>query len=999
MQAALSMKMKNRFTLLNKRAAILLFGVSMAYGQPQAAPVDLRCEYEVNPLGIDVSRPGLSWRLESDAHGEKQTAYRILVASSAERLEQDLGDLWDSGKVNSDRTFHIPYAGNPLQPHLQCHWKVRIWDKDGAESGWSSPARWGMGMLHSDDWKAKWIKAPRPWLKGLKIFSATYGDSKGKQRTDVKSRLEALLDRGEPIVLNTKTFGAGKKARKYELSLEYELNGKRQRQTVKFGQPIAFGEQTKKGKSAPHFRKTFMLETAPESAIFTVNAAAFFELYVNGKKVGKDVLTPAISAVDERTFSNSYDIKPFLKPGANCIGLWVGHWQGWFSNPARVRAQLNAVVGGKPFTLGTDETWETRNSGRYTTQGGYFGGELVDAREWVPDWSLATGASNGWSAVEIDSGDIGTSENQSCPRNRIGKVISAVSVKAIGGGLYEIDFGTALTGWCRLKMPLLESGTTVTLTFADAKSAELDGKMQKLGDSEWYQMFDQVSRFISAGRPDEVFEHKFNYAGFRYLIVEGLPAAPQLSDATAMLVETDLELVGSFACSNELLNRIFELNEWTLRCLNLGGQSVDCPHRERKGYGGDGQTPMEGFLTGFRADGFYRKWLTDWKHVQMPDGKLPNTAPQGFGGGGPAWGGFVAAATWHHYQYYGDKRVLEENVETVRKYVEYLESVSRENGNLLTGETGKFSFIGDWVAPGRGMDTKNMPSHEAREIFNNCYRIYHLQLYMKIAEALGRDAEVAKYQAVIEAIRPLIHQAFYDADQGTYVYDQQAYYILPLMTGVVPENMREKVLRDLEYNIEITREGHLDTGLLGTYFMLEYLREIGRSDLLFTILNQTTYPGWGYMLEQGATTVWEQWNGYWSRIHSCFPSANNWLYQGLAGIQADSSEPGMKNVIIKPDPVGDVTWVKAHHDSQYGRIVSQWKREGKGFTMTVTLPPNSTGTISVPATSSSTVLINGESVKNIDFVDFIKHESGRAVFQVDSGTYTFTSTINDTHVL
>lgn len=209
---------------------------------------------------------------------------------------------------------------------------------------------------------------------------------------------------------------------------------------------------------------------------------------------------------------------------------------------------------------------------------------------------------------------------------------------------------------------------------------------------------------------------------------------------------------------------------------------------------------------------------------------------------------------------------MEENYETVRKYVERLEAISVENGNILTGKTGRFSFIGDWVAPGRGMDSKNMPSHEAHEIFNNCYRIYHMQLYMKMAAVLGQTEEVDKYQTVIEKIRPLIHKEFYDKDSGTYVYDQQAYYILPLMTGVVPDNLRAKVLKDLETNILVTRRGHLDTGLLGTYFLIEYLREIGRNDLVYTMFSKTTYPSWGYMLEQGATTVWEQWNGYWSHM-------------------------------------------------------------------------------------------------------------------------------------
>ncbi len=986
--------------MINKPPSIraVAFGLVMsalivsaqAVAKTAVGEADLRCEYTHNPLGIDTPKPHLSWKMQSDVPGQKQTAYRILVASSQAKLDKDVGDLWDSGKIPTDQSLYIAYSGKPLQSKMECYWKVKVWDKDGKATPWSETAQWVMGYLSPDDWTAKWIQAPDPIMPNpehIRINKATYRDDKGKTSIDVTQRIKKMVAQKQKIVVYPKTFEQARETGKYVLDLDYDLKGQPIHLVVKPNRMVDFSGESKLGKAAPHFRKEFDLSAVPETAHITVNAAAFFEVYVNGQKIGKDVLTPAQSRKDKRTFSVTYDVQPYLKKGANCIGLWIGHWQGPFSSPLIIRAQLDAVIGGKPLTLGTDTTWLSRNSGRYTTDDGGFGGELIDARRRIPAWSEVGLATDGWRAAEETSGYKGMQLNQNCPLNRLGNPIPVKSVTELGDGSYEIDFGTNLTGWFRMQMPQLKAGDKVTLTFADSKK-------NKRNKGKGYQTFGQVSGFISAGQPGEVFQHKFNYAGFQYVIVKGLPQAPKKTDAVAMLIDSDLEMVGAFECSNDLFNRIFHLNEWTQRCLNLGGYSVDCPHRERKGYGGDGQTPVEGYLTSFRADGFYRKWLMDWKDVQGENGDLPNTAPQGFGGGGPAWGGFVAAITWRHYLYYGDRRILEENYETVRKYVGHLEAISEENRNILTGKTGRFSFIGDWVAPGRGMDSKNMPSHEAREIFNNCYRIYHMQLYMKMAEVLGQTDEVDKYQKVIEKIRPLIHKEFYDEDLGTYVYDQQAYYILPLMTGVVPDNLRARVLRDLETNILVTRKGHLDTGLLGTYFMMEYLREIGRNDLVFTMFSKTTYPGWGYMLEQGATTVWEQWNGYWSHIHSCFPSANNWLYQGLAGIQADPQAPGFKNVIIKPDPVGDVSWIRAHHDSPYGRISSQWKREGKRFTLKVTIPPNSTGTIYVPASSHSDVLVNGEPVVNNSFLSFIKQEQGRAVFNVAPGTYTFAANMD-----
>jgi alpha-L-rhamnosidase len=258
-----------------------------------------------------------------------------------------------------------------------------------------------------------------------------------------------------------------------------------------------------------------------------------------------------------------------------------------------------------------------------------------------------------------------------------------------------------------------------------------------------------------------------------------------------------------------------------------------------------------------------------------------------------------------------------------------------------------------------------------------------------MAEVLGHKDDAEQYSKTMERIRPVIHRKFYDAEKQHYVYDEQAYYVMPLMTGVVPESLRPVIMKKLENCILKKNKGHLDTGMLGTYFMMEYLREVGRNDLVFTMFNKTSYPGWGYMLEQGATTLWEQWNGHWSRIHSCFTSPGNWFYQGLGGIQADPAAPGFKNVIIKPAFVGDLTWVKTHHDSPYGRVVSNWKREDDQITMEVTIPANSTATIHVPAKAASDVRVSGQALKKADQVTLLRMENGSAVLSVDSGQYSF----------
>jgi alpha-L-rhamnosidase len=301
---------------------------------------------------------------------------------------------------------------------------------------------------------------------------------------------------------------------------------------------------------------------------------------------------------------------------------------------------------------------------------------------------------------------------------------------------------------------------------------------------------------------------------------------------------------------------------------------------------------------------------------------------------------------WEHYLHYGDPAVLEENLGAARKYCEYLDG--RATNDVLRAWGGGFAFIGDWVPPNRGMDTQNWPNKEMAEFFCNCFRVHLWQLVESMSAALGRTAEAESARRRADAIRGATHAAFYDSANKRYVIDEQIYYAFPLLVGVTPETERAAVRDNLVRCIVDKNKGHLDTGMLGTMFLLDYLDEIGRDDLVLGIYRKKDYPGWGYMVEQGATTMWEQWNGYWSQIHSCFTSADNWLYRGLAGIRPDPARPGFKNVILKPAVVGDIAWVKAHHDGPYGRIAVEWRIENGEFAMEAVIPPNSTATACLP---------------------------------------------------
>ena len=460
-----------------RRAAILatLLGSLLAFSPAAAAPEtarveDLRCEYRTAPLGIDTAEPRLSWVVRSDQRGWRQTGYQVLVASSQEKLEQDIGDLWDSRRTVSDQSILVAYEGRPLKSSTGCWWKVRVWDKDGKPSEWSEPSKWTMGLLKPDDWTAQWISASAAPVSHdeLTVKKATYRTLDGHVSVDVTMIMQKEVTKKTPFVVHFKTLGGDPAPGVVkELVVEYVRNGKPGTARANDFETIGFFSTP--GKPAPLFRREFDLSAAPDSALVTVHSPGYFELYLNGTKVGKDVLTPAVSNLEHQSFTVTYDVSGHLRPGKNCIGVWLG--EGW-ANDIAVRAQLDAVVAGEPITIGTDTSWKTRKSGLYRIGGrkwNDFGGERLDAREIVSDWSLPGLDTHSWTSAISAKAPRGAIRAQPCPLNRVGKEIPAVAVTSLGGGRYEIDFGTALTGWLRLKMPTLQSGAIVRMTFADVR--------------------------------------------------------------------------------------------------------------------------------------------------------------------------------------------------------------------------------------------------------------------------------------------------------------------------------------------------------------------------------------------------------------------------------------------------------------------------------------------------------------------------------------------------
>lgn len=870
----------------------------------------MECEYQSNPMAIDKLSPRLSWQIYSPgSRGEKQTAYRILVASTLEKLREGRADLWDSKKIQSDQSRNILYAGNKLDKGMNCYWKVMIWDKDENPGDWSETAHWHMGLLQKEDWKSVWIGSPEPL-------------------------------------------------------------------------------------TSPYYRHSFQVEKMPEEAIIYLAPLGYFQLYINGNMVGNEVLAPAVSNFSKRSYYRCFDILPYLKKGLNSIGIWMG--TGWYNtrlpgvmhHSPSVRAQIELKEKGEIRIIPTDTSWEYKASERMRLgqwKWGDFGGEVVDAGKldtfwWDPERSVKNWAD----VVKVNVADVPCTA-QPCAGNTPIDYLSPIRLEQLDNGMYLIDFGLNFTGMVSMKFRNLEPGDTIDMYYADKDARGTDFKGHNPLMTGEFSTMGQYDRFISAGEKDEVFENVFNYHAFRYMLIEGLPYLPELSDIGAYPIETTTTEIGKFSCSNELYNRIHEMVKWTYRCLSLGGQTVDCPHRERLGYG-DGQTIMDLGLYNFDNASLYAKWSQNWWDEQNEDGFVPFTAPRPHGtGGGLAWGAMSIVVPWKTCLFSNDLRLLKEGYPYMKRYIEYLESYC-SNGLLQDIFPGKkWKNLGDWVPPGKGMDQKNWVDDSSRRFFNNCYRIYLLRIMQDVARMLDKKQDEALFRDQMAHSCERIHQTWYNPKDSSYANGEQPYLILPLQTNITPDSLKEAVFEKYVRTLLYADNGHLNTGMIGTQLMTDYLCEIDRNDLVDTYVNKKTYPGWGYMVECGATTCWEQWNGNYSQIHSCFPYIGGWFYKGLAGIRWDPETPGFKNVILKPALVESVDWVDCEFTSDYGLIESRWSIEDQEFSWKISVPANSTATVYIPGKE---IMEGGLDILQSVGISFLSKQENYSVFEFPSGTFS-----------
>lgn len=1033
-----------------------------------------RCEYAENPLGIDTAQPRLSWVLESKERAQRQTAYQVLVATVKDKLKPGQCDLWDSGRVESDRSIQVVYKGKPLVSQQRCLWKVRVWDQDGKVSE-SEPVFWEMGLLQPGDWKAHWIgfsanakpKSPfdgAKWIwfpegnpagnvpkgewffrrvvdipAGAQVKSATLaltvddqftlfvngqevGKSSGQTdawrqpgKFDLKSRLhsgqnvvavqafnnasaagllarlEVTFNEGpELVVLSDASWKASKAPAENWTSVQFsEANWKAAREVAKVGEGpwgSTLSGQPVLGQ-VPHLRKTASLEKRIKQARLYASALGVYEFYVNGKRVSHDVFNPSWTDYKKRVQYHTYDITSLLERGDNALGIILG--DGWYAGwvglggPHRYGQQALALAqvevefnDGSRQTIVTDDSWKAANGPML--QSDMLMGETYDARRELPGWNTTNFDDSNWAPVQ--TAKMEAPQLVAAPDAPVRKTIE-LKPRAIAEpkpGHYVFDLGQNMVGWARLKVRG-EAGTTVTLKFVEMLNPDGTIYTTNLRGAK------ATDYYTLKGGGEETWEPRFTFHGFRYVELTGLAAKPDLDAVTGIVVHSDTPVVGKFECSNPLVNQLQSNIVWGQRG-NFLAVPTDCPQRdERLGWMGDAQIFIRTATYNMDVSRFFTKWCQDVEDAQRPDGAFTDVSPfVCCGAGTAAWGDAGVICPWTVYRVYGDTRILEENYEAGAKWIDYL--VNHSKGLLRPAEG-----YGDWLS---------IEADTPKDVLATAYFALSTRLMANFAKTLGKTSDYAKYEKLFEDIKAAFNKA-YVADDARIKGNTQTVYVLALAFDLLPADKREAAAKHLVDDIA-AKGDHLSTGFVGVGHLTPTLTREGYLDVAYKLLLQETFPGWLYSVRNGATTIWERWDG-WTKEkgfqdpgmnsfnHYSLGSVGEWLYGTVAGIDMDPEQPAYKRIVIRPRPGGDLTYAKAEFESIHGKIVSDWKREDGQFRLNAVIPANTTARVYVPAASVEGVKEGNKPAAKAKAVRFVEMTDGSAVFEVGSGSYQFTS--------
>jgi alpha-L-rhamnosidase len=686
----------------------------------------------------------------------------------------------------------------------------------------------------------------------------------------------------------------------------------------------------------------------------------------------------------------TYDVTGQLKRGANAVGVILGN--GWFNchtkavwnfheAPWRAAPKLLLELrvdctDGRSETIVSDESWKCATGPIIFDS--IYGGETYDARLEKPGWATASYDDSGWEPVKLVAAPAGKLAAQMMPPIRLDQTLAPAKLTEPKPGVFIFDIGQNLAGTAELTVSG-PAGTRVQMRYGERlfpdgtlDTRDIAQHVKRLGAEQQYQ----TDTYILKGGGEEKWHSRFTYHGFQYVEVTGFPGRPTLANLRARFIHSAVPEAGAFTCSNPLLNRIERAARWSF-LSNFQGIPTDCPHREKNGWTGDAHLACEQAQFNFFPAPVHQKWLDDLGDEQQPTGQLPGIVPtSGWGytwGNGPAWDSAFLLIPYYEYLYYGDTENFRRHYAGLKRYVDYLTSRA-DNGIVKIG-------LNDW-APWK--------TQTDADITDTAYYYVDAKIVALAAGLLGQQEDAQKYAALAQHIKAAFNRKFFRADTARYGNGSQTSLACALCQGLVEPADRARVLANLVAAVE-RANNHIDTGILGAKYLLNALLENGRADVAYRIVAQKDQPSWGWWLEQGATTLWEQWSGAESRNHIMFGDVSAWFYKALAGLEPDLQAPGFKHFFVTPHVVGDLTAAHGEYNSIRGQIVSDWEASDGEFRLRLVVPANCSATVALPIAGD--VREGGKPAAPARAVKFLRADGGRSVFEVGSGSFVFSGTL------
>ncbi|QEM05288.1 Bacterial alpha-L-rhamnosidase [Mucilaginibacter rubeus] len=917
--------MKERISLLFLLLPFGLFAQSLKV-------LNLQCEYKTNPLGIESLKPKLSWQMQSDARNTMQIAYRVLVAGDAAKLKSNIADIWDSGKVPSGASLQVSCNGKPMQAAKTYYWKVMVWDNHGKASAWSNTASWQMGLLTKADWHgADWIAYDKlPDSSAIVPFYHGKGPKKLGAANDV----------------------------------------------------------------LPLIRKAFNVEQKLKKATLFLCGLGHFELSLNGKKVGDHFLDPGWTKYNKQALYVPFDVTSQLLSGKNTIGVMLGNGfyyiprdkryrklTGAFGYPKMICRLMLEYDNGKVENVVSDGSWKTAPSP--VTFSSIYGGEDYNANLEQPGWNTNNFDDLKWrNVVKVDG--IPELSVQMAEPLKIMQVLKPQNKKQLANGAWIYDLGQNFSGIPQISVQG-KKGDTVRIIPAELVNEDGSANQKASGSPHYYD-------YVLKGNVVETWHPLFTYYGFRYLQVQGAVnqgetnphLLPVIVEIKGLHTRNSAETVGNFACSNELFNKTFKLIDWAMKS-NMASVFTDCPHREKLGWLEEAHLVGSSLHYNYDIVGLARKCINDMRISQTEDGLIPEISPEYVKfdepfRDSPEWGSNAVILPWYVYQWYGDKEVLAQNYDMIKRYLAYLDKKS-QNHLLYQG-------LGDWYD--LGPNPPGVSQLTPQGITATSLYYYDLDIAGKIATLLGKSDDAASYKRLAAEVKQAYNQKFFNADTKQYGTGSQTANAMSVYAGLVEPQYKAAVVNNIVKDIR-GRGNALTAGDIGYRYLLRVLDDEGLSDVIYDMNSRADVPGYGYQLAHGATALTESWAALPSVSNNHFMLGHlmEWLYSGLAGIRPADNAIAFNKIEIRPETVGNVTWAKANYQSPYGNISSNWAKDKNQFKLEVKIPANTIASIFLPVKNNAVIMVDGQNIKTHRDLKFIGYHDGKAEIKAGSGNYTF----------